>query len=140
MKRLLLIAFLSGMLGCAPATVSGPAPPNSAQTQVANIDKALADANNAAVKLAIALRDQGKVSAATTATIENWSARVAQLDDQIASELGGADPWTTQKQKIGLLLAGFALPNIAGSLDPTLQADLVAVGNLLSQIQGQVSQ
>lgn len=146
MKQILKTPALACVLmlvlfACAKTPVSNnPAPPNSPQALVLNADKTLADANNAAVKLVIALRDQGKVSQATTSVIESWCASVAMLDDSIATELGSADTWAAQKQKILLLLAGFALPPVIGNLDPTLQSDLAVIGSLLTQIQGQVNQ
>jgi hypothetical protein len=136
---LCLLVFL--LVGCHSTNTSAttPAPVNSPQTQVLNIDKTLADAINAAVKAAIILRDQGKLSQANTTLIENWAKAAAILDDQIATELGSADTWAVQKTKILAMLPGFKIPVVSG-LDPTLQADLVGITAIVAQIQGQVTQ
>jgi len=135
MKRVLIACLL--LSSCGNPTVQTPAPPNSPQTQVLNIDKTLADSINAAVKTAISLRNQGQVSAADVNTIENWAKAAAILDDQIATELGSADPWTVQKQKILLLLPGFQIP-ITGTINQTLAASLAAVTTTVNLIRAQV--
>ena len=135
MKIVALLSFLF-LWGC-PAATTTPAPPNSPQTQAVNVTKLLADSINAAVKTAIAERNAGKVSQADTTTIENWAKSAAVLDDTIATELGSADPWTTQKAKILVMLPGFKIPGTS-TTDTTLQAALAAVSTLLTQLQGAV--
>lgn len=137
MKRLILALGLV-LYGCGTPTASTPAPPNSAQTQVLNIDKTLADAINAAVKLSITLRDQGKLSQANNLIIQNWAKSAVKLDDDIATELGSADPWSVQKTKILAMLPGLKVPAVSG-LDATMQANLAAVTTIIAQIQAQVS-
>ena len=140
MRTLAATLLCSFLLACGnPSTAVTPAPPNSAQTAVANINKTLADADNTAVKLAIALRNAGTLTQANTAVIETWCKSVQVLDDAIATELGSADVWATQKQKILLLVAGFAGPKIIGAIDPGLSGDLAAVSTLLTSIQAQVT-
>jgi hypothetical protein len=140
MRLLAVVIVLAGLVACKPATAVVPPGPNSPQTQVANIDKTLADAVNAAVKTTIALRDQGKVSQANTVVIENWCKAVATADDAIATELGSTDTWAVQKQKILLMVVNQAVPLATANLDPSLAAALNGVANLISQIQQQVSQ
>jgi len=140
MKRALCALILAlGLLGCGTPTVSTPAPPNSPQTALLNIDKTLADAINGAVKAAVLLGNQGKLSRPNVVLIESWSKSAVALDDAIATELGSADPWSVQKTKILALLPGLKVPAISG-LDPTIQADLVAIAAILGQIQAQVTQ
>ena len=141
MKSLLTLVVLLASCGGSATAPSTPAPPvvNSPQTQVANIDKTLADAINASVKTAIALRDQVTVSQANVTVIESWATSAATLDDQIATELGSADPWATQKTKILLLLPGLHVP-ATGGVSATLQVSLAAVETLIAQIQAQVIQ
>lgn len=139
MKRLCLALCLSfALAGCGnPPTATTPAPPNSAQTQLLNVTKTLADAINASVRTAISLRNSNQISAADTLAVENWAKAAATLDDQIAAEIGSADPWAVQKQKILLLLPGFQLP-ITGTTNATLQASLVAVSQTVALIRGGV--
>jgi hypothetical protein len=121
-----------------PATVTTPAPPNSAQTQTLNATKALADAINGAVKAAVNLNAQGIVSEGDTRTVVNWGKSATVLDDQIATELGSADTWTVQKQKIVASLSGFKLPVVTSNT--ALQAALQQALTLVQQIQSQVTQ
>ncbi len=141
MKRQALVAVLVlGLLGCGnPPTATTPAPPNSPQTLVLNIDKTLADAINGAVKAAVLLGNQGKLSRPNVVLIESWSKSAVALDDAIATELASADAWNVQKTKILAMLPGLKVPAISG-LDPTIQADLVAVTAIVGQIQAQVTQ
>ena len=136
---LALALILVGCGASTPTTPAVPVPPNSPQTQVLNITKTLADSINAAVKTAISLRDSGKIDQATTLTIENWAKSAAVLDDTIATELGSADPWPLQKQKILVILPAFRIPGTS-YVNTTLQAALTAVGTILSQLQVQVAQ
>ncbi len=136
MNKLVLSCVLL-LASCATPTATTPSPPNSAQTQVLNIDKTLADSINAAVKTAISLRNQNQISAADTTTIENWARAAAILDDQIATELGSPDPWPTQKSKILLLVPGFQIP-LTGTINTTLKASLAAVTTTVNLIKAQV--
>lgn len=141
MKRLLLALALTcpfALVSCSHATTATPAPTNSPQAQVLNLDKTLADANNAAVKTAIALRNQGKMSPATTRAIEDVAVSIVGLHNAIADELTSGDSWTIQKQKIILLLAGFGLQKVTS--DPALQSAFFQVLDLIGQIKMQVSQ
>ena len=132
-----LAIFLAGCGASTPTTPVTPVPPNSPQTQALNVDKTLADAISAAVNTAISLRNAGKISQADTATIENWAKSAAILDDTIATEIGSADPWATQKTKILAMLPLFKIPGTS-TVDTTLQAALAAVSALLTQLQGAV--
>ena len=132
-----LALFLAGCGASTPTTPVTPAPVNSPQTQALNVDKALADAISAAVNTAISLRNAGKISQADTTTIENWAKSAAILDDTIATEIGSADPWATQKTKILAMLPLFKIPGTS-TIDTTLQAALAAVSALLTQLQGAV--
>jgi hypothetical protein len=116
------------------ATVTAP---NSPQTQALNITKTLADSINAAVKAGIALRDQGKLTQANNLVIQNWARSAVALDEQIATELGSADPWSIQKTKILAMLPGMKVPTISG-LDASMAANLTAITALIAQIQGQL--
>jgi len=140
-KRVALALLLSlpvAFVGCGnPTTATTPAPPNSPQTQALNITKTIADSINAAVKTAISLRDSGKLSQANTTAIENWAKSAAVLDDTIATELGSADPWTLQKQKILVMIPAFNIPG-SSTMDATIQASLKAVSTLIMQLQAQV--
>ena len=132
-----LALFLAGCGASTPTTPVTPVPPNSPQTQALNVDKTLADAISTAVNTAISLRNAGKISQADTATIENWAKSAAILDDTIATEIGSADPWATQKTKILAMLPLFKIPGTS-TVDTTLQAALAAVSALLTQLQGAV--
>jgi hypothetical protein len=141
MKRIVLALVLIlpvTMASCAPATVSTPAPPNSPQTQALNLTKTLSDAINAAVKTGISLRDQGKFSQANNLILQNWAKSAVALDDRIATELGNGTAWTVQRGHVLALLPGFQIPAMGG-LDPTLQAALTLVTQLVGQIQAQVT-
>lgn len=127
------------LLACGnPPSATTPAPPNSPQAAVLNITKTLADATNTAEKLSVALRNAGTLSAANNLIIRNWCGAVAKLDDAIATEIGSTDTWAVQKQKILLLVAGFAIPKVVGVIDPGLAGDLASVGALIVSIQTQV--
>jgi hypothetical protein len=142
MKQLFLALILVSTISCTstvPATVATPAPPNSPQTQVLNIDKTLADAISTVVKTAITLRDSGKLSQANTTIIENWAKSAAAVDDAIATELGSSDLWPVQKQKIFLLLTTVKVPG-SSTLDISIQTALSAVSSLITQLQTQVTQ
>ena len=129
------------LLACGnPPSATTPAPPNSPQAAVLNITKTLADATNTAEKLSVALRNAGTLSAANNLIIRNWCGAVAKLDDAIATEIGSTDTWAVQKQRILLLLAGFAAPKIIGAIDPGLTSDLAVVATWISAIQMQVAQ
>ncbi len=132
---LLLVVLLVGCASTAPTT---PAPLNSPQTQALNVTKTLADSINAAVKTAISLRDSGKLSQADTTVIENWAKSAAILDDTIATEIGSADPWTLQKQKILVLLPAFQIPGTS-NMDAIIQASINSVRVLIMQLQTQVA-
>jgi len=138
-NAILAFVLTLGLCACGNPTASTPAPPNSPQTQVLNIDKTLADAINAAVKLSITLRDQGKLSQANVTIIQSWAKSAVLLDDAIAIELASADPWPTQKAKILAMLPGLKIPTISG-LDANMQTSLVAIQTIVAQIQMQVSQ
>ena len=122
----------------ATPSATTPAPPNSPQAAVLNITKTLADATNTAEKLSVALRNAGTLSAANNLIIRNWCGAVAKLDDAIATEIGSTDTWAVQKQKILLLVAGFAIPKVVGVIGPGLAGDLASVGALIVSIQTQV--
>lgn len=138
-KLLLLFALLLPVTlisSCGnPATTTTPAPPNSPQVQAHNINKLLADSINSAVKTAIALRGQGKLSPAITAQIEDWSVRSSTMSDMVEMEITSADTWPVQKQKILVLLTTFQLPD-TGPVESTIQAALSTVGTLLTQLRG----
>ncbi len=126
------------LVGCGnPPQASTPTPPNSPQTQVLNIDKTLADSINGAVKASISLRDQGKMTQANVTLIQGWAKSAVAVDDAIATELSSADPWATQKTKILAMLPSLKVPAVSG-LDPTIQADFVAITAIIAQIQAQV--
>jgi len=138
-KRLILALGLACGLAVTPAcmkqaTVTAP---NSPQTQALNITKTLADSINAAVKAGIALRDVGKLTQANNLVIQNWARSAVALDEQIATELGSADPWSIQKTKILAMLPGMKVPTISG-LDASMAANLTAITALIAQIQGQL--
>ena len=109
----------------AAAATKSPPPPPVATT-------------NTAEKLSVDLRNAGTLSAANNLIIRNWCGAVAKLDDAIATEIGSTDTWAVQKQKILLLVAGFAIPKVVGVIDPGLAGDLASVGALIVSIQTQV--
>lgn len=134
------LALILALAGCGnPTTATTPAPPNSAQTQTHNVNKTLADSINAAVKTAISMRDQGKLSATVTKQIEDWAVSATLVSDKIEMEIASADPWPTQKQKILVLLAGFQIPN-PGPIEATVQAALATIRTVAMQLQSQVAQ
>jgi purine nucleoside permease len=140
MKRILITCalLLSSCGGSATAPVT-PVPPNSAQTQVFNVNKTIADSIHGAVTASITLRDQGKISQATLAQVEAWAKAAVPVCDQIDSEIGSSDAWATQRVKILALLPQFKVPAIAG-IDPSIQTLLSNVTTLIAQIQAQVTQ
>ncbi len=146
MRRLRIAAILLalavspiGLVGCRHPTTQTLGQPNSPQTQVLNVTRLLSGAINAAVKTGIVLRDQGKFSQADNLILQNWAKSAVVLDDKIAVELASKDSWTAQRSTILALLLGFKIPAMSG-VDPTLQASLALVMQLVSQIQSQVSQ
>jgi len=149
MKRLTLALLLSlpvAFFGCAAQNPSLACPAgqtctttiNSPQTTVAQTVKTVADADQAAVKTVIALRDQGKLSQANTTTIENWLALVANTDKSIAAILAKPETWASQKVEIYALLATVTAPTIATTVDPGAQAVITQIVTLLNQIKAQV--
>lgn len=123
--------------GSNPTTVGAPAPPNSAQAQVANFVTTLKDANSAAVHTAVALRDQRKLDAATVNKIEDMALLVIALQNKLADELGSGDSWTTQKIKLSSILGQFALARVTS--DPGLSSAFAQVVALIQQITTQVN-
>ncbi len=138
-NAILAFVLALGLCACGTPTASTPAPPNSSQTQVLNIDKTLADAINATVKLTITLRDQGKLSQANVTLIQSWAKTAVAVDDQIATELASSDTWTVQKAKILQMITTIKIPSISG-LDPAAQNSLLAAQAIIEQIRMQVSQ
>lgn len=134
---LLLPVALVSCGGSNPVTVGTPAPPNSAQAQVANFVTTLKDANSAAVHTAVALRDQGKLDAATVNKIEDMALLVIALQNKLADELGSGDSWTTQKIKLSSILGQFALARVTS--DPGLSSAFAQVVALIQQITTQVN-
>lgn len=140
MKRLLLAVALCVLLvSCAPKA-STPNPPNSPQTTVAQLNNTVADADQAAVKAVIALRDAGKLSQANTLTIENWLALVATTNKSIGLILVKPEPWTAQKAEILTLLATVTAPTVATTIDPGAAAVIAQIQTLIAQIRAQVTQ
>lgn len=143
MRGLILAILLSlpiAFVGCGtPATTTTPAPPNSPQITVAQTVKTVADADQAAVKTVISLRDQGKLSQANTVTIENWLALVANTDKSIGLILAKPESWASQKVEIYALLATVTAPTIVTTIDPGAQAVITQVVTLLNVIKSQVA-
>ncbi len=138
MKRLLLALALFSLVSCAPkASTLGPT--NSPQTTVAQLNNTVADADQAAVKTVIALRDAGKLSQANTTTIETYLALVATTDKAIGVILAKAEPWTAQKAEILTLLATVTAPTIATTIDPGASAVIAQIQTLIAQIRVQVA-
>ncbi len=135
MKRALLAIALVGMLGCATPTATTPPGPNSPQTTVALTVKTIADADQAAVRTVISLRDQGKLSPSNTANIETWLAFIANTDKSVAAILAKPEPWDAQKKEILVLLATVTAPNIVGAIDPGAQAVITQIQTLLAQLK-----
>lgn len=134
-----LILACGLLVSCgAPVTTTTQNPPNSPQTQAANINKAVADADVAAVQTVISLRDAGKVSQATTTTIENWLAFVATNNKQIAAVFQKPETWDQQKVEIYTLLGTVTAPSLATTIDPGAQAVVTQILTLINQIKVQV--
>ena len=140
-RALLALALCVALTGCAakvaPVT---PTPPNSAQTTVARLNNTVADADQAAVKTVIALRDAGKLSQANTTVIENWLALVATTDKAIGMILAKSEAWDVQKVEILTLLATTTAPTIATTIDPGASAVIAQIQTLIAQIRTQVTQ
>lgn len=132
-RALLAIGFLL-VTACAPQNPAAVGT-NSPQTQVAQIDKTIADADQAAVRTVISLRDQGKLSQANTTTIENWLGFVATTDKQIGLILAKPEPWDAQKKEIYTLLATVTAPKIATTIDPGAQSVVTQILTLISQLR-----
>lgn len=140
MKNYQLTAFLClALAGCSASNSATPALPSSPQTQVAQIIQAVADADQAAVRTVIALRDQGKVSQADTNTLETWMAFVANTDKSIGLILAKNETWAQQKIEIYVLLGTVTAPGIASTLDPGAQALITQILTLLAQLKVQVT-
>jgi hypothetical protein len=131
-RAVLVLSLL--LASCAPKT-STPAPPNSPQSTAALANNAVADADLTAVKAIISLRDQGKISQATTTTIENWLVLVAQTDKSIATILADPEPWAAQKVAIYTLLATVTAPAVATGIDPGAAAIIAQVQTLINQLK-----
>ena len=141
MKRLLLALALAcpfALVSCSKATTTTPVPPNSPQTTVAQLNNAVADVDQAAVRTVIGLRDSGKLSQANTDTIENWLGFVATTNKAIGVILAKPEAWTAQKVEILTLLATVTAPTIATTIDPGAQAVVTQIVTLLNQIKTQV--
>lgn len=142
MKRLLLVLALClpvALISCAKATTSTPAPVNSPQTTVAQLNNTVADADQAAVKTVIALRDAGKLSQANTTIIENWLGLVATTNKPIGLILAKPEAWAAQKAEILTLLATVTAPTIATTIDPGASAVIAQIQTLIAQIRAQVA-
>ena len=137
-RHLAVIALAIALFGCGTPTASTPTPANSPQSTVALTVKTVADAVSTGVDTVIALRNQGKLSAANTTTIENWLAFAATTDKQISAILGNGQPWAAQKAQILVLLGTVTAPQIAGTIDPGAQAVIAQVLTLVNQIRVQV--
>jgi hypothetical protein len=138
-KFALILALAVGLVSCGnPALPTVPPGPNSPQTQALHITQTLADAVNAATRATVTLNGQAKVSDIDTRTVLAWSKSTVSLDEQMASELGSADPWAVQRQKIVASLAGFRLP--AGGFPPELQQLFAQTQVIVQQLLAQVSQ
>lgn len=140
-RPLVLAIALCGLLelGCAPQN-SNPAVPLSptAQQQILNADKLLADAVNGAVKAVIALRDQGKVSQADTTFVETYCAVAAKFSDSLDTIVTSSDPWSVQRSKIISLVQTTAFPLVASNVSSGAAALIVQIGVVFNQIKGQV--
>ncbi len=132
------LSIVAVQQGCGTPTATTPAPPNSSQTTVALTVKTIADADLAGVKTVIALRDQGKLSAANTTTIENWLAFVANTDKQISVILAKPIAWADQKREILVLLGTVTAPTLETTIDPGAQAVVAQILTLIAQIRTQV--
>lgn len=138
--KLIAIAIAFALLASCGATKPvTPAPPNSAQTTVAQLNNTVADADQAGAKTVIALRDAGKLSQANALTIENWLALVATTNKSIGLILVKPEPWTAQRAEILTLLATVTAPTIATAIDPGASAVIVQIQTLIAQIRAQVT-
>lgn len=147
---LILAAVL--MSGCAKPTTGGtPNAPTPPQITIANLIKAVADANVAAVKSAIAARNNGTASAQDVRTIEAASTAVAKAGLAMDAELRSADPWCDasnsggplgigcQQGKLVQILQAAGLSQLNAHISPTAQAivaGLLTVANVLSAALG----
>ena len=131
------LACLVLLTSCGGSAVqpSTPAPPNSPQSTVALTVNTIADSDQTAVKSVIFLRDSGKISQATTATIENWLALVATTDKQVSAILAKPETWAKQKVEIYTLLATVTAPAIATNVDPGATAVIAQVQTLINQLK-----
>jgi hypothetical protein len=135
---IVILALL--LVSCStPQKVITPTPPNSPQTTVAQLNNTVADADQAAAKTVIALRDAGKLSAANTIAIENWLGFVASTNKSIGLILVKPEPWSTQKTEILTLLATVTAPAIATTIDPGAQAVVTQIMTLVAQLRAQVA-
>ena len=134
---LIIVCLL--LASCGNPTVQTPVPQNSPQTTVALTNKSVADADLAAVKTVIALRDAGKLSQANTDSIENWLAIVAHADRSIGLILAKPESWDAQKKEIFTLLATVTAPTVAGTIDPGAQAIITQVMTLVNQLKVMVA-
>lgn len=135
MRFLAVVALYFALVSCATPTATTPPGTNSPQTTVALTINTIADADQAAVKTVISLRDQGKLSQANTENIETWLALVATTDKGVAAILAKPETWDQQKKEILTLLATVTAPAIAGKIDPGAQAVIAQIQTLLAQIK-----
>lgn len=138
--RLTVVALFVGILtlgsaSCAKAPISTPAPPASPQTTVALTNKTIADANLAAVKTVIALRDSGKLSQEDALNIQTWLALVANTSKGVGNILTKNESWGQQKAEIFALLATVTTPALTSNLDPGVQAAVTQIATLLAQLK-----
>lgn len=126
------------LVSCAPKA-STPPSLNSAQTQTAQLNNTVADADLAAVKTVIALRDAGKLSQANTTLIENWLALVATASKSIGLILVKPEPWTAQRAEILTLLATTTAPAVANTIDPAASTVIAQIQTLIAQVRAQVT-
>lgn len=138
-RNLLVVMIMACTLAACHASAPVPGAPNSPQVQTHNINKTFADSINAAVKVCISLRDQGKLSPAITKQVEDWAVAASVVSDKIEMEVTSTDPWPVQKQKILVILTGFKIPN-PGPVENDVQAALVAVQITLDQLRMEVAQ
>ena len=138
--RLVLAPVLALCLltGCAKNTTAPtPAP---VQT-IAQSNKLLADAANTLVTTVITLRNQGKISAADTTTIENWVKTVVVPTSKAidAEEISG-DTWTVMRTKLLAIITKVTGPAVAQNVDAGAAAAIAAALALVAQIQAAVTQ
>ena len=139
MKRAVLILVAAFLLSCGNPVATTPPPVNSPQTTVALTNKSVADADLAAVKTVIALRDAGKLSQANTDSIENWLAIVAHADRSIGLILANNETWDAQKKEILTLLTTITAPAVAGTIDPGAQVIITQIMTLVNQLKVMVA-